>query len=72
MQPLRKYKLSICCSTSEAIACLDFERSKSKFYGTFSDLFKIAMYYNIYRYEAGGVVSVFPNENMGCYICFIK
>ena len=43
VQPLRIYKLSICCSTSEAIACLDFKRSKSKFYGRFSDLLKIAI-----------------------------
>ena len=26
-----------------AIACLDFKRSKSKFYGTFNELLKIAI-----------------------------
>ena len=41
MQPLKIYKLFICCSTPETIACLDFKRSKSTFYGTFSDLLKL-------------------------------
>ena len=37
------YKLSICCSTPETMAYLDFKWSKSKFYGTFNELkFKIA------------------------------
>ena len=28
---IKIYKLSICCSTPEAIDCLDFKESKSKF-----------------------------------------
>ena len=43
MQPLRYFELSIYYSTPEAIACLDFEWSKSKFYGTFNELLKTAI-----------------------------
>ena len=31
MQPLRSFKFSTCCSTPEAIACLDFKWSKHRF-----------------------------------------
>ena len=43
MQSLRYYKLFICCSTPEAIAYLEFEWSRSKFYGTFNEFLKITI-----------------------------
>ena len=43
--PPQKYRscLFVVARTSEAIACLDFNRSKSKFYGTLSVLLKTAL-----------------------------
>ena len=40
---LQKYKLSICCSTPEGIACLAFKLSKCKIQGTFNEFLEMVL-----------------------------
>ena len=55
VQPLRKFKLCIYCSTPEAIACLVFELSKSiRFSIDLMEFLRVAMY--ILKKEAEVVV----------------
>ena len=61
--PQKHNKLSICCRTLEAIACLDFKRSKSKIYDTLNELLKMVKV-NAYRSEAGDVVGTIPHKSI--------
>ena len=63
MQPLRRYKLLICCNTLEAIACLVFELPKSKILNTFNGFLKMAISYSQYiSKEAEGVMGATPQK----------
>ena len=67
--PSEIYKFSICCSSPEVIACLEFKWSKSKFQGTFHELIKLV--YNIMHRNEVGVVGAIPYESMGYMLLFL-